>query len=271
MRLHNYILELTASHDYGTPRSQPISKEVAMSFIQDKASDAASIYTKEGGYIYRGLQSNIESCLFNDPSKYDRMSKNTGNFYTVLFSEILPSWKKYPKRSKSLICSSSESGASSYGNPFAVFPQNGANIGVVPARDMWGGFQNSIGQHRLDLEDFNRDFEFIFSELGIKSVDFSNKTTTLQAISKLQEALDNIDPSKLSSRLRNMAAFDIIYPAKGKDLIKFFDTFLSPTKNGFQLIKVGKPLPENKEVWTDAPCVLVPLKMLGEVIPPIKG
>ena len=51
-----------------------------------------------------------------------RKSKNTLNYYTILFSEVLSSWNKMPRRDKGLICSTYLSKAERYGKVFVVVP-----------------------------------------------------------------------------------------------------------------------------------------------------
>ena len=62
----------------------------------------------------------------------ERVSQNTNNIYTTLFSDILPSWKDYPPRNKSFICTSDYSTALAFGQPYSyvVLPKNGTNIGI---------------------------------------------------------------------------------------------------------------------------------------------
>jgi hypothetical protein len=256
MRLHNYILEFNENPKYDAPRSKSISKEEAISFLRDKASHALDAYLKNGAYMYRGVN-NTNDFLFTDPSKYTRLSKNTVNVYTTLFSEILPSWKDYPKRSKSLICTTDPLTAGGYGNAFSVFPQNGADIGTCPTQDFWGAFRNSVGKFQsnygggMDLDDFAGGMVRVCNKLGI-APKFDDKASTLNTMSKIQESLKSH-----KSTAGDDGVFKLLLAAKGKDLIPYLNTLLDPNKNDIHLSKVGQPLPDKREVWTDAPCLLI--------------
>ena len=83
----------------------------------------------------------------------------TENYITLLIDYILPSWKNYPKRSKSLVCSSSKSISWGYGNKaYVVFPYNNAKIGVCSEVDLWESFID------LNVLEFNDDLRI----MGIK-------------------------------------------------------------------------------------------------------
>lgn len=86
-----------------------------------------------------------------------RTSAGTDNVYTLLISDILPSWKNWPKRNNSLIFSLSYDEASKYTDWFTeynkpnatieqrqlynVFPNNDAMVVVCPYEDMWSSFK----------------------------------------------------------------------------------------------------------------------------------
>ena len=54
--------------------------------------------------------------------KTKRKSIDISNHYTVLFSEILSSWSKLPRRDKGLICSTNANWSSRFGKVFGVIP-----------------------------------------------------------------------------------------------------------------------------------------------------
>ena len=125
MRLENYLIEEKLDR----------TKEVSLDFALDFAKKNKDFL--KGSPIYRGLRNNISLYAFVEPEKYTRVSANTENYYTLMIDNS-PNWEGYPKRSKSIICSSSKSGASGYGNVYRVIPKNGAKIGVCSSDDFWG-------------------------------------------------------------------------------------------------------------------------------------
>lgn len=80
-----------------------------------------------GERIYRGVNLKAEA-VFVDPTKAIRTAANTSNFTNMLVSEILPSWKGWPQRNRSMICSMNRSIARGYGSnsyelgPHVVLP-----------------------------------------------------------------------------------------------------------------------------------------------------
>ncbi len=112
------------------------------------------MYDNNSVKLFRGHGAAMLYSLY-EPKKFKRVSANTANHYTVLIDEILPNWKSYPKRSESLVCSTSESYTKAYGNyMYEVIPFDSAKIAVCPYRDIWESFtflRNSVN----DLGDFN--------------------------------------------------------------------------------------------------------------------
>ena len=106
MKLYNYLNE---------NRSQEITEDQFDNLLEKNCSDIIKIYKQTGEYIYRGLSGGRSPYIHIDPTKSIRKSRNTSNFYTIMFDEILPSWKQYPLRSKSIICATSIKVAMSYG------------------------------------------------------------------------------------------------------------------------------------------------------------
>ena len=115
---------------------------------------------KSGIAIYRGDASlNGRKVIGVTPGT--RTSQYTSNIYTSLFSCVLPSWKSFPRRDKSIICTNDDATAYNYasGNVFYVFPKNGAKIGICPTRDIWLSFEATLYKDYglNDLKEFNDD------------------------------------------------------------------------------------------------------------------
>ena len=73
-----------------------------------------------------------------------RTSSDTSNEYTVLISELLPSWRSFPKRNRCFIGSTCSFIADEYTGPlrstYCVFPLNRSEIALCSKRDMWESF-----------------------------------------------------------------------------------------------------------------------------------
>jgi len=134
-------------------------------------TDYSSAYKKylDGKGIFRGVHYNAPKQI----GKYSilkpglKASQNTTyNLYTRLFSDILPSWKDFPPRNRSFICTSSTNKAVNFtsllvtidlyeNNIYVVLPKNGADIGICPTSDLWLAFP-------------------AISKLGLKNTKFKN-------------------------------------------------------------------------------------------------
>lgn len=91
--------------------------------------------------IWRGHKRDLKDFSVVDTSKSERVSNNTRNYYTAILDSS-PKMAGWPKRSKSLICSTKMSRASSYAMLkndwlYAVIPFDDAKIGAVNRDDMW--------------------------------------------------------------------------------------------------------------------------------------
>jgi hypothetical protein len=130
-------------------RSQLQSASTALlSKIRKDCSDAIAA-AKTNHIIYKGMTLNDTGEIWlTNPALRERKSRNTKNYYTLMFDN-LPSWRDYPKRSRSLICSSNKRVAGNYGDIYVILPFNGAKIAVCPANDIWDSI-NSLGIAGLD-------------------------------------------------------------------------------------------------------------------------
>ena len=108
---------------------------VVLEEIKKDCSDAWESFVSNGAVIYRGT-SQTSDYIKVKPQNGKRKSAYTLNYYTVAMSQ-LPSFKDYPPRDRSLICSTSTIKTREYGNTFVVFPLNGTKIGIVNKKDIW--------------------------------------------------------------------------------------------------------------------------------------
>jgi len=119
-------------------------------------TDYSVAYEKflDGKAIFRGVKYGIPKQL----GKYAILKPGLKasqfaelNLYTRLLSGILPSWRDYPPRNKSFICTSSTEKAVWFASPlvtvetwennvYAVLPKNGADIAICPVSDIWSAF-----------------------------------------------------------------------------------------------------------------------------------
>jgi hypothetical protein len=184
---------------------------------------------------------------FVNLSKTARKSQNTNNFYTEIFDNH-PEMQDFPKRSKSIICSTSKGYASAFGSVFAVIPVNGSKIGLVGEQDMWD-LRTTLFGKSLSLIDANY---FLKNLLDYDEEDES----CLNALVKFDEALKTVN-SEIIERLRFVEKYKRVISS---DFLKeLFDSY-SPRKTGL-LAKTTATLESSKiiqgEVWFDKGAVII--------------
>lgn len=247
--------------------------------------------------IYRG-DKNLEQKTFDSylgiPG--NRISQNTSNMYTKLLSDVLDSWKDYPRRSNSFICTSDKDKALSYSDKYdyyAVFPENNAKFGICSKKDFWVSFpvlKNAFGI--TTMREFNTDFkELLFGvnywlrseqnkNLQMPSFVASSGQEIIEYFSifdeEVKKAWSSPDTQKsLTKTLENELVLtgnfdpnthlpDMIIDniAQGKstyDLLN--DYILNPAENNFKCVtgiyNIAPNDIKNREIWTDAKCLFV--------------
>ena len=100
--------------------------------------------------IFRGLRHRRDGEFYIvDLTGVNRHSANTNNFFTMMVSEILPSWSLFPKRSESLICSGNRSTASGYGVTYRVLPLEEDHLAIANSEDFWDITRESSGPFNM--------------------------------------------------------------------------------------------------------------------------
>ena len=239
-------------------RGKRLEMDEAKALLKRFCKQALYGYTK-GNMLYRGVMGNTDNYMLYKSAGM-RRSKNTSNYYTLFISNA-GTWKGYPRRDKSFICSSSFSYATSFGTVYAVFPYDGAKIGVAPARDFWGSFKKSMNTSK-DMDDWNDSFERIISLGGWKMSD-SSLSVVLSFMKKFDtkyRAGDiNLESLEMALDSRGYHSMDVdwFFSKYKGDFLDVVAKTLDPKKNGFQLMKVGDNYPDGVECWTDSPCIFV--------------
>jgi hypothetical protein len=226
-------------------------------------------------FIYRANAFNSSTPLFINNVTF-RTSAATNNIYNVLISDILPSWKNWPKRNQSVIFSTDYADAGRYTSPndnyslsgksenrriYYVFPKNDAKLVVCPKSDMWVSFKNIN-----TLDNFNKAFAIIISNV-CKQINKINtaeqnqyssygsiiklfKNNNISEILNLFNYIDN-NIASVKNEIENCArSVDHLDESKilvkmlwsivvdNTTLIKELDDLMNPEYNGFSLISV---------------------------------
>jgi hypothetical protein len=243
MRLKTFLLQ--------EGRSKEISEEEAINLIKKNCQQAL-----KGTPIYRGIRrSSTVNYMFIDPkSGKPRVSANTRNYYTLI-NDNSPYWKQYPKRSRSIICTTDSMSASRYGWVKRVFPYDGAKIGVCPERDYWLSFQKILGEY-ITLDEFNNIlYKLINTKANIYGFNDSSYKNIVESFKTFDMFMK--DSPKLLESIKNEYPMFKDYDPEKITFLEYVQKLLSPKPNGFKLKKSGDKLPREREVWTDSKSVLV--------------
>lgn len=216
--------------------------------------------------LYRGSRNeNLVNLLNNngfvyvDPSKAQRQSANTSNYYTLIFDNI-PSMAKFPKRSKSFICSTSKyiaDGYSDYGPAAILIPFDNTLIGAVNRQDMWDTVIKLAGQSDK-VEDWNRSYE----GLNLPQTSYND---FISALSKIPQLSNVVNPGAYGTdyRLAMIAAKKPNFT--GLHLAKEIPIAYSPEKTKFTLHTTSNLQGVRGECWVGGPCILINYDMWNQL------
>lgn len=230
--------------------------------------------------MYRGYEG-VVSVKMVDPSTRIRKSKDSNNL-SLFFMSSDPTWEGIQKRNRSVIFTNSESTAADYGDIFYVFPSEGSMISYGTASDNYTnyttGFKNAglfdlvDGIEELDtlLYQLSRGFPRQFPyESTLKAV---YDTTTgpmkfLQKIDKLYSKLSNDQIEKLFDRgdLPQRVAELASIIKKNGGMFPFLRSIYDPRTNKIKTVPLSRAVnaPENVEMWTESPCLIVDYTLLS--------
>jgi hypothetical protein len=262
MRLKSFVIAEMYGPSGG--RGKFIKKDEAISIINSKCKKARDEYVKSGDCLYRGMKSGDFYKI--DPTSSPRRSQFTDNFYTLIMDND-SRWKKFPKRSESLICTTNRYKANAYGNNvMRVFPYDGASYGVCPEDDIWMGFQNTMGH--MSLSDANGILKHLHDSMEFKT-SMDKVDTYKELMAEINRISHRLDTTKIMKKededymLPFMIAINAFvdrwqWEGSFKDwYLKLFN----PTVNDFfqtnNLKKVFSTGVKNKEIWTDSKAIMI--------------
>lgn len=253
---------------YRNTRGNEISKDEFLSILNTNCKD----WLKAPHQLVRRKEKYDSQFSLIDPSKDTRISINPSNHVTMLMDD-LPSWKNFPKRSKSVIFSVNVEGprySPAFGNEvYFVIPFDNARFGVTPELDLWSARVRKSSSYSNDSSWFfkemsmNDDLSNYFYNINVSSDYnlFSKQVNEFFA----KEIDVNVD-SRITRRFKED------FKETGKEtFIDYLNDLLSPgnfwdkdhdriNDNGYKVMDynqmINNPTKRGNECWTDSKCLI---------------
>lgn len=232
---------ITEVKDY---QHESISIEKAVALLNEHCRESlATIHAP----LWRGMRDHFGEVVTIDPTTGLRKSANTSNYYTLLIDNS-PYFEGWPKRSKSLICSTWHRYASDYGRLYAIFPFDGVKIAVCHSKDIWETQVNipELGIHTSGPDSMRRFNQYLYrigfpqSWHGIVKAaksEATQKSLRLNVLIALQDRIpspDNVLPTLLAGMAPELTKFKLM-----------------------SIAEFAAEPPQNKECWVGGPVVAI--------------
>lgn len=249
-------------------RGKELERHEFENLIRTSYSDAAIALTQyTNAVIYRGVW-DYNGYAIVDPTKGKlRRSLNTTNEYTLIIDNS-PLWKDYPKRSRSLVCSTNYKQAEMFGDVGIVIPKNGTNIGECPDGDFWISFPHLEKRTSVrSLDEFNYNIQYL-----IGSGHDKNWATLRKELVSFDRELKDKGWEGLFDELSVKRSFEFgwnyeddwemwVNVWKGS-LMKTLNDLFDPNKNRFKHKKAGDRFGSNVELWVGGESLYLSLDVL---------
>lgn len=297
---------LEAEADTPRTRSTPIDIDAAQLWLFTNAPQQYdALLTGTGGTLYRGNASAPStSCLLADPTTSVRRSSGNSDLYRAILDAANPDW---PERGRSLIVTTDIHYAKAFGTVFHVIPPDDAVVAYVGVSDIWRTGAQLVSEIPVSirfmvarsprLSDHKTSLQWkTFTDTTTKMQ--NNQFTSLdqwraafvelhQALHQMLDLLGPSDAAKVRERLEHWqmmhySQHKFLDQARGL-LIDWFE-HPQPTYDIVgQLVRVMKypnlgnfskatgaapPQLLGSEAWVASECLLVPLKMMDELLSP---
>ena len=235
---------------------------------------------KKINYLFRGSSTTYKRTIVRTSinEKTPRKSANTSNEFTLLQSNLLPSWKDWPKRNQSFVCTNDFNRATDYswgGAVYMVFPFNDPDIAICPAKDIWFSFKSL---NHSDIDEFNdwlnQIRSYLYDEEKLKISDMDTINDLKEFIKCYNENLPLIEKF-LNKKLTYQGIIDLknaigLPSLKSKDLLKTLNDVFDPNKNEFKKVKFSEFWKQKKlntnpghECWFSGTAIFLSAEFLG--------
>ncbi len=241
-----------------------VDVETAIGLLNTHCKDALWMLQKNAP-IWRGQATFKGKFIIIDPSKSERRSQNTKNYYTELLDyNPLNAKIGLPKRRFSIIGSTDYARAKVYASwenqPYAVIPFDGVKIGCVGNEDIWDTEIEILGTTK-SIDMFNEDeFPRLF------------KDDTIESMKKLSDKLASGDKGALRRvqqvfELESNDYNDIIKP----DFLGYLFKCYGPKSTKFKVATSATvDTSKKQEVWIGGKCVLIKYNIWKQMVKAFK-
>ncbi len=236
---------------------------------------------KKGYFIFRGDV--IDDNIVNRKPGIRVSLNNSYNYYNRLLSNILNSWKHYPKRNQSFICTSSYEYAAHWSDVVnLVLPINGTKLGICPRWDMWRSFTEHSDIERMLY--FNIDISKFFSIINDTLADvhdyifkYEDNKEVYRYIVKTESNIKKLTENKVNDLIEyfhadmyNANIFEYIIRSVYNDtetIISCLDDILNPEKNEFRtefIESYSIPINKQRELWFSNEAIFIRIDYLWD-------
>ncbi|HQL12025.1 MAG TPA: hypothetical protein PK507_03335, partial [bacterium] len=236
---------------------------------------------KKGYFIFRGDV--IDDNIVNRKPGIRISLNNSYNYYNRLLSNILNSWKHYPKRNQSFICTSSYAYASHWSDVVnLVLPINGTKLGICPKWDMWRSFTEHSDIERMLY--FNIDISKFFSIINDTLADvhdyifkYEDNKEVYRYIVKTESNIKKLTENKVNDLIEyfhadmyNANIFEYIVRNvynNTETIISCLDDILNPEKNEFRtefIESYSIPINKQRELWFSNEAIFIRIDYLWD-------
>lgn len=280
MKTFKVFLEKTITDS--EERKQRLSRENAMKFIKQHCTKNVEMIEQDRP-LWRGFGDAFDDYALLDYSTSVRASQNMANINTLLFDNN-PKNKQFPKRSESIICTSSHERGASYGNYrkdsiYALIPYNGVDVACVNQEDIWdteihGSRFNLMNEEGYAYANYGatikKSLARIFKDCGVrlnpdfdKDINEFSKELKRAAIElrKNEHLIDSYrDVFKEQDCINWFCRIIVIEKSNNDAVNKMIEEMMIPMTGsflGFSIQKSGIIDHDNSECWFSGPCIAI--------------
>ena len=233
-------------------RNEQMPSDSAVRWMENYSED----YLNAGKWLYRGFNADVGIMHGSTASGTARKSKNTNNYYT-LWMDNHPDFAKFPKRSRSFICSTNRNYAEEFGNAHLVVPKDTAIVGTTGKEDIW-----AVEPYpKLTLENWNNLTHSVLQFFG-ESVDDDSWEDFSAALKRT--TLDDLEVRLKTDISGNRYTEDARVAVKALtksevfSMYEFWEKCFSP--KFFGITHPAEMTKDDKgEVWIQEDCLFIPL------------